>query len=38
MDQRSFGALFGPYLPCDEQPQALLDGTVESMDMDHATR
>lgn len=37
MDQRSFGVLFGPYLT-SEQPQFLLDGIVESMDMDHATR
>ena len=38
MDQRSFGALFGPYLPLDGLSQALLDGIVENMDMHHATR
>ena len=37
MDQRSFGALFGPYLQ-SAQPSVLSDGSVESMDMDHATR
>ena len=38
MDNRSFGALFGPYLPSEHLPQALCDGIVDSMDMDHSTR
>ena len=38
MDNRSFGALFGPYLPSGRLSQAILDGVVESMDMDHSTR
>ena len=38
MNQRSFGALFGPYLPTVPLSQALLDGIVENMDMHHATR
>ena len=38
MDQRSFGALFGPYLPSDCLSQAMMDGIVENMDMHHATR
>lgn len=38
MDMRSFGALFGPYLPSEHPAQALFDGLVESMDMDHSTR
>ena len=37
MNQRSFGALFGPYLQSEQSP-VLLNGCVESMDMDHATR
>ena len=37
MNQRSFGALFGPYLQSEQSP-VLLNGIVESMDMDHATR
>ncbi len=38
MDNRSFGALFGPYLPSERSLQALSAGVVESMDMDHSTR
>ena len=38
MNMRSFGALFGPYLPSEHPAQALFDGVVESMDMDHSTR
>ena len=38
MNQRSFGALFGPYLPSDSLSQAMADGIVENMDMHHATR
>ena len=38
MDMRSFGALFGPYLPSEHPAQSLFDGVVESMDMDHSTR
>lgn len=38
MDQRSFGALFGPYLPSDCLSQALADGIVDNMDMHHASR
>ena len=38
MDQRSFGALFGPYLPPDCLSQALADGIVDNMDMHHASR
>jgi len=38
MDQRSFGALFGPYLPSDRLSQALADGIVDNMDMHHASR
>ena len=30
MDMRSFGALFGPYLPSEHPSQALFDGVVES--------
>lgn len=38
MDNRSFGVLFGPYLPSEHSLQGLFDGIVESMDMDHSTR
>ena len=38
MDNRSFGALFGPYLPSEPSLQVLYGGIVESMDMDHSTR
>ena len=38
MNQRSFGALFGPYLPSESLSQAMMDGVVENMDMHHATR
>ena len=38
MNRRSFGALFGPYLPSAALSQALQDGIVENMDMHHATR
>ena len=38
MDKRSFGALFGPYLPSEQPLQELQNGIVESMDMDHSTR
>ena len=38
MDKRSFGALFGPYLPAEHPAQVLFGGMVESMDMDHSTR
>ena len=38
MDQRSFGALFGPYLPLDSLSGAMAEGIVENMDMHHATR
>ena len=37
MDQRSFGALFGPLFP-EELPPALAEGLVENMSMDHTTR
>ena len=37
MDQRSFGALFGPFFP-QGTPSALAEGIVENMSMDHATR
>ena len=38
MDKRSFGALFGPYLPSEHSSEVLYGGIVESMDMDHTTR
>ena len=38
MDNRSFGVLFGNYLPQDSSWEALADGIVESMDMQHSTR
>ena len=38
MDKRSFGALFGPYLPSNHSAHGLFDGIVQSLDMDHATR
>ncbi len=38
MDQRSFGALFGTYLPQDASFNQIADGIVESMDMQHSAR
>ncbi len=38
MDQRSFGALFGTYLPQDASFNQIADGIVEGMDMQHSTR
>ena len=38
MNKRSFGALFGPYLPVEYGTSALAGGLVENMDMDHTTR
>ena len=38
MEQRSFGVLFGPYLPADCLSQAMAEGIVENLDMHHATR
>lgn len=38
MENRSFGALFGPYLSSGQALQALFGGIVESMDMDHSSR
>ncbi len=38
MDKRSFGVLFGPYLPAGNMTPALAEGLVENMDMDHTTR
>ncbi len=38
MDECSFRALFGPYLPLDYPAEVLDGGTVESIDMNHSTR
>ncbi len=38
MDQRSFGALFGTYLPQDASFNQIADGIVAGMDMQHSTR
>ena len=38
MDQRSFGALFGPYLPADSLSSAMANGIVENLDMHHSAR
>ncbi len=35
MDQRSFGALFGAFLPAGALSSALADGIVENMELDH---
>lgn len=38
MEAQQFGALFGPYMPPDGQWQALSDGTVERLDVNHSDR
>ncbi|MBE6807102.1 MAG: PolC-type DNA polymerase III [Ruminococcaceae bacterium] len=38
MEQRSFGALFGPYLSPEHLSEGLASGIVEQMDVQHATR
>ena len=38
MEERLFGALFGPYLPPDERFAVLCGGMVENMEISHATR
>lgn len=38
MSERSFGALFSPYLPTEQLSESLATGEVENMEMEHATR
>lgn len=38
MSERSFGALFSPYLPTEQLSESLASGEVENMEMEHATR
>ena len=38
MGERTFGALFAPYLPADEALSALTSGEIENMEMHHAVR
>lgn len=38
MEERTFGTLFGPYLPTDDAYTALAAGVIEAMDMHHASR
>ena len=38
MEQRSFGVLFGPYLAPERLTPSVASGTVEQMDVQHATR
>ena len=38
MDQRSFSALFGPYLPSDALSATMASGIVENMEMHHSAR
>jgi len=38
MSNRTFGALFGPYLPADGPLVALFDAQVEELDIHHASR
>ena len=38
MSERSFGALFSPYLSTEQLSESLASGEVENMEMEHATR
>ncbi len=38
MGERTFGALFAPYLPADDAFAVLTAGEIENMEMHHATR